>query len=89
MSKVKLGDEVKDKVSGFQGIVIAKTKWLSGCNTALVEPPMKSDGTKPDNHTFDIPRLEVVKSAKVVIPEATTDPGGPKPSVERKYTKQI
>lgn len=31
MSKIKLGDSVKEKITGFAGIAVAKTSWLSGC----------------------------------------------------------
>lgn len=29
--QVNLGDRVKDQVTGFEGIAIARTEWLFGC----------------------------------------------------------
>ena len=35
--KFNLGDEVKDKVSGFKGVIVAQTMWLNGCARILVQ----------------------------------------------------
>jgi hypothetical protein len=44
---VKLGQHVKDRVSGFEGIAIGKTTYLNGCDRILVQPKVKPDGTLP------------------------------------------
>ncbi len=61
---INLGDKVKDKVSGFTGIVIGKTEWLHGCTRCIVQPPVKKDGTLPENNAFDEPQLELVSKRK-------------------------
>lgn len=33
-----LGDRVKDRVSGFEGIVFHRSEWLTNCNTYGVKP---------------------------------------------------
>ena len=60
------GDEVKDTVSGFQGIVTGITRWATGCDSTIVQPPIGEDGKLPDAHSFDIPRLKVIKAKEVV-----------------------
>lgn len=84
MSKEKvaeLGDEVKDSISGFQGIAIAKHDYIHGCTRMSVQPPVDKDGKLPESATFDILALEVVKkkeSPSVSESEASSKkPGGP------------
>lgn len=35
---IKLGDKVKDKISGFEGLATARSEFLYGCVRILVEP---------------------------------------------------
>lgn len=72
---VNLGDEVKDKVSGFQGIAVAKHEYLNGCARFSVQPPVAADQRLPDSATFDAPQLEVVTAGAVQI--GPQDTGGP------------
>lgn len=65
MAEIKLGDKVKDSVSGFTGIAIGKTEWLHGCNRFIVQPEVAKDGKLPDNASFDEPQLILVKAARV------------------------
>ena len=55
-----LGKEVRDKVSGFQGIVVAVTKWLYSCIRVNVAPKTKKDGTLQESQGFDIDQLEII-----------------------------
>lgn len=79
--KVELGDVVKDKITGFVGVVISRTEWLNGCVRFMVQPEKLKDGKPRDAETFDLQQLEVVKIAKVKPPEA--HPGGPRPDPKR------
>ncbi len=63
---IKLGDEVKDMVSGFQGIAVARYQYLQGCNRIGVQPPVDRDGKLPEMATFDEPQMEVIEKEKVV-----------------------
>ncbi|MBW2605922.1 MAG: hypothetical protein JRE28_16700 [Deltaproteobacteria bacterium] len=69
---VKLGDRVKDVISGFTGIAVAETKWLHGCCRICVQPPVDKDGKHQENQTFDEPQLEVLKTSDVpkIVPSA-------------------
>lgn len=75
--KLKLGDEAKDRITGFQGIVICVTEWISGCTRTTLQPLMGKDGKLPEPATFDEPMLELVKASKVKV--GLKDTGGPRP----------
>lgn len=81
MAKVRviLGDEVKDTVSGFQGIAFGKTDFLNGCTRIGVQPPVDKEKKLPDAQWFDEPQLLVVKSQKVKC--GPKDTGGPMVSI--------
>lgn len=72
---VKLGDTVRDIVTGFTGIAVARTQWLHGCDRIAIQPPVGKDGKPVDNAAFDIMQIEVLKSAKVAKTAKKT--GGP------------
>lgn len=72
---VTLGDKVKDTVTGFTGIAVARHTYLTGCSRVSVQPPVDKDGKCPEEHTFDEPMLEVVVVEK--IPEGPRNTGGP------------
>lgn len=73
--RINLGDRVKDKVSGFEGTVVARTEWLNGCWRMVVAPRVDKDGKMGDTHSFDEPQLELVieKAAK----QGSKKTGGP------------
>lgn len=77
-SHLKLGDEVKDVMSGFKGHVIIWVVALFGSHRMIVDPPLKKDGTQADAAFFDECRLELI---------AAKDP--PKvPAAERPAAKE-
>ena len=41
MRKIELGDKVKDTVTGFTGIAVARTNWIAGCDRIIVQPECK------------------------------------------------
>lgn len=77
MSKINLGDKARDRVSGFEGVCVAQTQWISGCARLTLQPPTGKDGKIPDAQTFDEPMLELVKAN--TIPMGPTRSGGPRP----------
>jgi hypothetical protein len=78
---VNLGDEVKDNVTGFKGIVVAKTNYIHGCTRVQVQPKVGKDGKVPDACTFDEPALVVLKST--VVKRSHNDTGGPKDTLKQ------
>lgn len=81
---VELGDEVKDMVSGFKGIAVAKHSYLEGCNRISVQPRIDKDGKLPESQSFDEPQLQIVKTSKVKRSASLKDPGGPSKYMPRK-----
>ena len=56
---VKLGQKVRDQITGFEGMVTGLVSYISGCNQALVAPRVKPDGEFAESHWFDLDRLAV------------------------------
>lgn len=73
---VHLGDEVKDKITGFAGVVIGITFWLNNCARVCVQPKELDKEKKPRaTETFDWMQLSVTKRANPPPPKKET--GGP------------
>jgi hypothetical protein len=72
---IQLGDEAKDTVTGFTGVVVSRTDYLNGCTRVCLQPPVAKDGKLPDYATFDEPQLKVLKAQKV--PRGPINTGGP------------
>lgn len=69
---VKLGQEVKDRVTGFKGIAVVMMEFLNGCRRVEVQPKIGKDGSIPDGRTFDEPDLEFV--SRGILPEEKKQP---------------
>lgn len=78
--KLDLGDEVKDTITGFTGIIIYRTQWIHNCNVYGVKSQELKDGKPRDTHQFDEPQLEVV--VKDVVKQSR-DTGGPTDSPQQ------
>ena len=86
---IQLGDKVRDVVSGFEGIAICRSEWITGCIQIGVQTPVNSEG-KSETNFFDIDRLEaktikdLQKGPAMPIQAAAT--GGPSLSIpERQH----
>lgn len=62
--KITLGSEVRDTITGFTGIVVARCEWLYGCVRITVQPKQLHDGKPVDYVTFDEDQLEPVVAEK-------------------------
>ena len=76
---IKLGQEVKCKVTGFKGIAIARTDWLNGCVRITVCPKVGKDGQTVGTECIDEPQLEVIGTGVYKGDERRT--GGPALSI--------
>lgn len=52
-----LGRKMRDRVTGFEGVVSSISFDLYGCVQAAVTPPVDKDGKLPDGRWFDVQRL--------------------------------
>ena len=73
--KLPLGAKVRDKITGFTGIVTARHEWLYGCLTYSVQPRDLHEGKPVDRQPFDEDSLEFIELAHGDATEPTT--GGP------------
>jgi len=87
MFKFNLGDKVRDKITGFTGIVTCRIEYLNGCLRVGVQPQEmeKKDGSAkyPDNIWFDQQQCELVAASVITIAEPLPAPrpvGGPYPN---------
>jgi hypothetical protein len=58
--QIELGSRVRDTVSGFKGIAVARTCWLHGCVRITISPEKTDNGKILSNETFDEPQVEYV-----------------------------
>ena len=65
---VKLGDKVTDYITGFSGIVTARTEYLYGCVRVAVEPTELREGKPVESQYFDEQRVD---------PQSEVKTGGP------------
>ncbi|KKN02600.1 hypothetical protein LCGC14_1116030 [marine sediment metagenome] len=74
--KFEVGNKVKDLVTGFSGIIIGRTDWLTGCNTYGVKSEKLKDGLPMEAEWLDEIQLkEIGKGVK--IEKKNKDLGGP------------
>ena len=57
---IKLGVKAKDKITGYEGIVIAKAKWLTGCDQYVLKGKAKKGELPEDGQWFDEGMLEII-----------------------------
>jgi hypothetical protein len=58
--RFSLGDLIRDKVTGFEGICVGRANHISGCDTYGVQPRGLKDGNAIEHKWYDDPRLELV-----------------------------
>lgn len=82
--EIELGDRVEDVISGFTGIVTARTKYLESCDQVAIRPEKLGDkGELLKAEWFDAPWVKVVKKgihkpkAAVETPAGKRVSGGP------------
>jgi len=77
----KLGDRVKDRISGFVGIAVGRSEYLYGCVRLSVASTEMKDGKPIETQWFDEDQCEVVEGDAVPAPaSAKTRAGGPMPA---------
>lgn len=61
---INIGDEVKDKISGYTGIVLDKVEYITGCVQHSVQG---ENNITPSEMKFDEIRLEVISIKKLQL----------------------
>ena len=58
---IKLGQEAKDKVTGFKGILTARCQYITGCDQYQISPAgLDSDNKLKELYQFDEGRIEIL-----------------------------
>lgn len=65
--QIRLGDLVRDRVTGFTGIATARTEWLNKCVRWQLQPRELKDGKVQPPEVFDEEQCEVVEAEAVPI----------------------
>jgi len=80
---IQLGQQARDKVTGFEGIVTARVEYLTGCNQYGLTPPAR-EGKVEGTEYFDEARIDIV--GRGILPEAVQGEakGGPNRDAPRR-----
>lgn len=54
---IPLGAVAQDTISGFEGVVVARTEWLHGCVRLTLQPQALHEGQPVEAQSFDEPQL--------------------------------
>lgn len=73
---IQLGKLARDKVTGFEGIIIGRCQYLTGCDQFGLTPPAK-DGETKGTQWFDEGRVEVIGDGLSVESVTAQKNGGP------------
>jgi hypothetical protein len=73
MENIQPGDKVRDMVSGLVGIVVSRTRFLTGCDRVGIQLPPNKDGEIPKEFIHvDVNAVDLVE-AQVVVPHKTAE----------------
>lgn len=65
--EICIGVKVRDRITGFEGIVTGHVRYLTGCDQFLVQPPVKEGNDFVEARWFDVNRLDVIEADVVRI----------------------
>jgi hypothetical protein len=89
--KFRLGEHLKDRITGFDGVVIARTEYVHNCSRYMLQPRgLDKDGKSRGYESFDEDQLELMPKKKaqpyVAVGGAVHAPdhGGPAPGPQRR-----
>jgi hypothetical protein len=85
VKRINLGDKVRDRISSYEGVMIARCEYLTGCAQIGIKPQgMKTDGGTHDLLYFDEPFVELVeKNVVQPVEPRDADAGGPAQPMKR------
>jgi len=86
--EVELGAIVRDRITGYEGVAIGKTHWLTGCATVGIQAAAEKEGDGPRKiqapEWFDVGRVEHVGAGPGIDDPAEysqpAEKGGPQPT---------
>ncbi len=82
MFKYELGEKVKDKITKFKGVIMARIEYLTGCNQYGISPEeLTKEGKRPDWEYIDENRLERIPG-KIILKNQQTEEQTEKPGFD-------
>ena len=82
---IKLGQKVRDTLTGLEGVAISRTEFLYGCVRILVQPHgLTKDGAVKEPVFVDEPQVEALREEPIKLPTARVPaPAGPRTDATR------
>lgn len=75
---LKLGDIARDRISGYEGVVIGVTDWIYGCRRMTLQSKGLHEGKPIEPISVDEPQCDFVdRQPSVAAKSASAAPGGP------------
>jgi hypothetical protein len=65
MEEIELGDKVKDLITGFVGIAVAKTTFINGCTQISIAEQTKKKPSQEGDPSIDITNLIILEKGYV------------------------
>ena len=78
----QLGNNYKDRITGFAGVATGHVRYITGCNQVLLAPTVDKEGKLRESQWFDEQRLEALDGATIVLENSGT-PGPDKAAPKR------
>lgn len=73
--RVNIGDRVRNRVTGFEGVVTGRTEYITGCARLIVQPQGMKDGKSYDSEYVDEPMADLLQAG--ALSPVPTQNGGP------------
>lgn len=74
VKEFELGQKLRDRVTGVEGIAIAKIIYLNGCVQFDIKPKVDKDGKQVDGAWVDTQQIELVDEGLLKKEEALPAP---------------
>ena len=75
---IKLGNRVKDSITGYEGTVVGRTEWMYGYTRIGVQSQIPKDSKVLEPKWFDEQLLHLIKDSKIkVSKDSAAKTGGP------------
>ena len=82
--KFELNVELRDRVTGYTGLVMCRSDYATGCRHYSLQSYMDKDGKVPEWQSFDESRLDATGRTMETLKKAgAKDPSGPVPKVKQ------
>lgn len=78
--RYELGSKAKCKITGYTGLITARTEWLYGCRRYVIQSQELKDGKPVESLGVDEDAIEIIVAAE---PHKVRNTGGPAPEVSR------